>query len=123
MVKKGVLAKVGAMVAILGLLILPLGSCQGQNFTGVDVFKTENIELSIQMFFSFSLIFAVVALFISGKVLCSLVGGGGIVSFFISYFIANQDGMINLEIGAYFAIVGFVLVILDGFLSEAKKQE
>lgn len=31
--------------------------------------------------------------------------------------------MISLEVGAYLAIVGFVLVILDGFLSESKKQE
>ncbi len=77
MVKKGVLAKVGAMVAILGLLILPLGSCQGQNFTGVDVFKAENIDVSIQIFFAISVIFAVLALVVSGKVFCTIVGGGG----------------------------------------------
>lgn len=111
------LAKMGGIVAIAAILFLPLAGCGSQTVSGIDMFKSKNIGVIDKMFLVISLLCAASAIFLKAAIPILASGAVGLVTLIVSYLIAKSAASvpIELKVGAYFAIVSFMIILISGF--------
>jgi hypothetical protein len=112
------MAKMGGMVAIASILFLPLAGCGSHTVTGIDMFKSKDIGVIDKMFLIISLICAASAIFLKAAIPILASGVVGLVTLIISYLIAKSAASVSIElkVGAYFALVSFMIILISGFL-------
>lgn len=121
MTPKGILAKIGGSISILSLLLLPLARGCGQTITGVDVLKEQSMG-AIKFYLIVSILCAVISLFfvkLYALLPCGILGLGALL---INYNNARRLLPIEVEIGGYLALLGFVLIIISGFIPTDKPK-
>lgn len=118
------IAKLSGIVIVLSLIFLPIASCGEMTFTGLDVFSDGNIGAGIKILLGVSILFALVSLFLNkGQ---SLIWSGviGLVSLAIGYMKARHDvRVLSLDIGAYIAGIGFVVLAFIGSIMHMRNND
>jgi len=123
MLPKGVLSKIGGVLSLISLLFLPLvRGCQ-VSVTGFDVLKTGGVGPGIKLMLIISIVCAIVVFFLKTAIPFFITGGGGIGGLLGAYTIARQEIPVEIEIGTILSIIGFGLVLAEGFLLQSQKGE
>ncbi|OGV97840.1 MAG: hypothetical protein A3I04_01615 [Nitrospinae bacterium RIFCSPLOWO2_02_FULL_39_110] len=123
MLPKGVLSKIGGVLSLISLLFLPLvRGCQ-VSVTGFDVLKTGGVGPGIKLMLIISIVCAIVVFFLKTAIPFFITGGGGIGGLLGAYTIARQEIPLEIEIGTILSIIGFGLVLAEGFLLQSQKGE
>lgn len=136
MLQKGLLSKIGGIVALISILFLPVGGCGKLGLTGIEILSATDKEIEIpseiKLMIVFSLISAFLAIFMTEVLILFICGSCGIAGILIAYQISRSKvPVVELKIGAFLAIIGFALVLVEGFLlskrqdrvSENKKED
>ena len=120
---KGVLSKIGGVLSLISLLFLPLvRGCQ-VSVTGFDVLKAGDVGPGIKLMLIISIACAIVVFFLKTAIPFFITGGGGIGGLLGAYTIARQKIPLEIEIGTILSIIGFGLVLAEGFLLQSQKGE
>jgi len=120
--KKGILSKIGGGLAIFSMLFLPLGGCQGVGVNGLNLIADGDIGVDIKFMLIIALAGAAVAFFVKATGLYFASGGGGLGALLIGYVIAYSQFPIQLMIGSYLAIGGFLLILADGVIAVNERE-
>jgi len=116
-------SKLAAVLAIISILFLPVAGCGGRNVTGIDIIKEEQIEASIKIFLLLSIICGIIILFLKNYIPIAFLAIGGIVTLFISYFIAHDKlDRIELKVGAFIAIISYAANAVIGFVTKDEQK-
>lgn len=71
MLQKGLLSKIGGIVALISILFLPVGGCEKLGLTGIEILSATDKEIEIpseiKLMIVFSLISAFLAIFFDGS--------------------------------------------------------
>lgn len=116
-IKSGVLSKAGGILALISLLFLPLGGCEGITLTGIDALKYSDVSQTIKVMLIFSMACAVLTFAVKSAEAYFTTGGVGVGSLLLAYMIARQDVPVDLKAGGYLAILGFGLVLIEGLMT------
>lgn len=111
------MGRLGGLLAALSLLLLPLASCGDAQLTGIDIFRAEGSSGHKAILF-IALAAAVLAIFLvqhRAQIVLGLVGLAAIAVEFL-FTIDDPERTIQLREGAYLAGLGFLLVLLAGWL-------
>ncbi len=121
---KGLLSKIGGVLSLISLLFLPLVKGCGQSITGFEVLKAGDVPGGMLII---SIVCAIVVFFIKTAIPFFITGGGGIGGLLGAYTVARKnlpiDIEIEIEIGTILSIIGFVLILAEGFLLQKQKGE
>ncbi len=111
--------KLGAIVALLSLLIMPLGGCAGESFNGLQVLSTSQIPVSIKFFLVLSMAGAAFSCW-TKVVRHSLIAGiGAAIALCISYYSGGEVmRVVSMKFGFYTAFLGFALIIVGSLPRE-----
>ena len=120
--KKGILSKIGGGLAIFSMLFLPLGGCQGVGVNGLRLIAAGDIGFDIKLMLIIALAGAVAAFFVKVAGLYFASGGTGLGALLIGYVIANSQFPIQLMIGSYLAIGGYLLILADGIVAVNERK-
>jgi len=111
--------KLGGMLAIICFLFLPVAGCGSMTISGVDLFTTEDISVTVKIFSVLAMLCAVAIIFIPDKTLTFIGAIGGFASLIIAFLIAkgkmssgNDLGVseaIDLKSGSYLSMFGFIV--------------
>ena len=126
MLPKGLLSKIGGLLAVISLTVLPLTGCGSYTISGIDLLTMKDLKDSIRLAVPIPLIAAIlcaiIALFARSKTVLltsGLVGLGGLLA---SYLIVKlNSNMGEMKMGGYFAIIGFLLIMGDAYLPSNSK--
>jgi hypothetical protein len=112
------LVKMGGIVAIAAILFLPMAGCGSQTVSGIDIFKSKDIGVIAKMFLVISLLCAASAIFLKAAIPILASGVVGLVTLIISYLIAKSTAPVSIElkVGAYFALISFMIILISGFV-------
>lgn len=117
MIPKGMLSKIGGVLALVALLFLPLGGCGGASLSGFDVLSSGKVGAGIKFMLLISAGCAVAAFFLKKAPALFSTGGGGIAGLIAGFVIARQSFPIEMRVGAYLSMLGFILVLAEGFMA------
>ena len=113
---KGLLARIGGIIAVVSLTVLPLASCGGSSISGVEMLTTEGLNLEIKAFLAISILCAIAAFFARSRLGIWIVGLVGLGSIIASYLLFREEWNVELETGGYLSVIGFVLILSENFL-------
>ena len=116
MITNGLLARIGGIVALISLTVLPLASCGGSSISGVEMLTTEGLNIEIKVFLLISIICALVAIIVYSKSWIWIVGFVGLGSLISSYLIFREEWNVELETGGYLSVIGFIMILSDIFI-------
>ncbi len=111
---RGLLSKVGGVIALVSIVFLPIGGCGDIGLTGFEVLRDNDIPGLIKVLIGISILCAFIALFVKFYVGLVASGAIGITGLLTSYLIARKDIPVDLKAGAYLALIGFGLVLAEG---------
>ncbi len=118
-IKKVNFAKLGGTLALVSIFFLPLGGCGDATFTGLEVFKTNEVSAGIKMLLFVSIACGVGAYVVTRSWGFFIIGGGGISSLLMAFTIARQDIPIDFKVGGYLTILGFSFVLFEGLRAKS----
>ena len=116
MVPKGLMAKIGGVLALIALLFLPLGGCGGASVSGFNVLSAGSVGIGIKFMLIISVSCALAAFFFKTAPAFFLTGGGGLAGLIAGFIVARQSFPVEMRIGVYLSILGFILILAEGFL-------
>jgi hypothetical protein len=122
MLSRNTLGRIGGLVALLSLFLLPLASCGTTRITGTDLLFDVNGNLGHKAVLVIALLAAAVAVLITTR--SAQVGAGiaGLLAIGVEYFFTQDDssGAIRLLDGSYVAMAGFLLVLVSGLMQKGR---
>lgn len=118
MLKKDLLAKIGGGLSLVSLLFLPLGGCERVTVTGLEVLRMGDVGFGIKLMLIISILCAIGSFFLKTVPAFFSAGGGGLGGLLIAFVAARQSFPVEMKIGAFLAIIGFGLVLVEGFLQK-----
>ena len=112
--KTPIFGRGGAGLALVALLFLPLGGCHGAGMTGIEALGSHDITGGVKFLLFICIACAGLGLLAYSAGLCFATGAGGIASLLIAYTVIRQNVPIDLMIGSYLAILGFIGLVGEG---------
>lgn len=114
------LSRIGGLVALVALLVLPLASCGEGQITGPELFRMEGAELHKLLVAVAGISAALTIFYVSRNAQLGL-GAAGLISMLISAWmvIGDDSADTQVQIGAWVAVLGFVLVLVAGYMQPA----
>lgn len=125
MLPKGMLSKIGGGLSLISILFLPLVKGCGKSITGFEVLKdapTSDFGM-VKIMLIVSIVCAIGAFLLKTAIQFFITGGGGIGGLLGAYTLARQKAPVELEIGVILSIIGFGLILAEGFLLQKQKGE
>ena len=121
-IKKVFLAKIGGGLSFISLLFLPLSKGCGLTLTGSEVIRAADVPPIIKLLLIISILCAIVSFLLKSAHALFISGGAGLGGLLGAYTIARQDIPVELEIGAILTIIGFGLILIEGFMQKQKDE-
>lgn len=120
MLPKGLLSKIGGVLSLISLLFLPLVGNWMVTVTGIDILKEAEkwkgeFEI-IGPMLVISLLCAIGSFFMKTAPAFFTAGGAGLGGLLIAYMATRSNPFLEFKGGAYLSIIGFGLVLAEGFL-------
>lgn len=124
MLPKGLLSKIGGLLAVISLTVLPLAGCGNYTLSGVEVLTSDNFSTGIKILLMISVLCAVGGLFSKSKAAFLVLGFAGLGSLLASYLVLRKElyGNIEMKTGGYLSVIGFILILGDGFITDSRKM-
>lgn len=122
MPQKGLLGKIGGGIAIISLLFMPLVRGCGTSITGVQAIGARDVGSGIKLLLIIAILCALAAFFMKKAVHFFGSGGGGLFGLFSAYTGARQSFPVEMDIGAFTAIIGFILILAEGIIQKQKED-
>lgn len=113
--EKSTLSRIGALIALFALLVLPLASCGSGDITGPGLFTLDGAELHKILVLVAVLSAALAVFYVTRNAQIGL-GGAGLAALAVAALMVVQDGNADTAIryGTWVAAVGFLLVLIAG---------
>lgn len=113
--QKSTLSRIGALIALFALLVLPLASCGSGDITGPGLFKLDGAELHKILVLVAVGAAAMAVFYVSRNAQIGL-GGLGLGALAVAALMVVQDGNADTAVryGTWVAAVGFLLVLIAG---------
>lgn len=113
--QKSALSRIGALIALFALLVLPLASCGSGDITGPGLFKLDGAELHKILVLVAVGAAAMAVFYVSRNAQIGL-GGLGLGALAVAALMVVQDGNADTAVryGTWVAAVGFLLVLIAG---------
>ena len=119
-----IFAKIGAALAIICILFLPVVGCGDQNLNGIELIKEKNIWSEVKFFIIASITCGIIIFFLKKHIMVAITAIGGIFSLIIAYLIAHdKSGSIDLKIGSYFAFLFYSITAIISFITPLEKKQ
>lgn len=113
----------GGAIAVVCILFLPVIGCGNETINGIEIVQSRNVSVEIKFFIVLSVIAGVAILFLKQQVAAFVAGIIGLASLLFSYLIAhNKMQAIELKMGAYLAMIGFVITAVVNAMGIQKKN-
>lgn len=117
------ISKIVAAIAIVSIIFLPVVGCGGENASGIDIVKSEQISPAIKLFLICSVICGIIIFFLKEYIHLAVTAIIGILTLLISYFIAKDKlGQLELKTGAFLSILSYVTIAVIGFIKSSEKK-
>lgn len=117
---KGFLARIGGILAIVSLTVLPLAGCGSSTLSGIDILTVESLEISIgiKILLVVAMFCAIGALIVKSQASFLASGLVGLGSLLASYLILRQEfsNIIEMKMGGYLSVIGFIFILGEGLL-------
>lgn len=113
--EKSTLSRIGALIALVALMVLPLASCGTGDITGPGLFKLEGAELH-KILVLVAVVAAALAVFYVSRNAQIGLGGLGLGALAVAALMVVQDGNADTAVryGTWVAAAGFLLVLVAG---------
>jgi hypothetical protein len=113
--QKSTLSRIGALIALFALLVLPLASCGSGDITGPGLFKLDGAELHKILVLVAVGAAAMAVFYVSRNAQIGL-GGLGLGALAVAALMVVQDGNADTAVryGTWVAAGGFLLVLIAG---------
>ena len=116
------LVKIGAIISLISLTLLPIGGCANTSFNGLQVLSSSEIPFLIKFFLFLSIAGAVFSFFAKKEKLQLISGIISAIALLIAYFSGgNYMKMITIKVGFYTSFIGFLIIIFGGLPEEKRK--
>lgn len=115
------LSRLGGLIALLALVILPLASCGEATFTGIDVlFELEGAALH-KLLVAVAILAAILAIFLVTRQAQVGLGAAGLLATLVAAWMVIGDGSddTQVQMGAWVAVLGFLIVLAAGLMQPA----
>ena len=109
-----IISRILSFISILSILLLPIAGCGNDKVTGSEVIISDEVAIEIKLFLIISVICGLLILFLKKYTHAIIVSALGAITLLVSYFIAKDKvlGNLDLKVGAFVAIIGYVLTSL-----------
>jgi hypothetical protein len=122
MLQKGMLTRIGGGLALICLMFLPLGGCFNKTFSGSDLLSHSSVPGGVKLLLIISILSAFCAFFLNAAIQCFISGGVGMTGLIGVYTLLSQKYPdVELKIGGYLAMIGFGLILVEGFILQKKE--
>ncbi len=118
---KGIMSKIGGVLSIISLLLLPLVRGCGQSITGFQALEAGDVGIEIKLLLGIAILCAIGALILK-KAIHFFGAGGGFAGLFGAYTVARQSFPVEMDIGTFTAIIGFLLILAEGIIQKQKED-
>lgn len=115
------ISSLGAGIAILSILFLPVAGCMEYNITGLEILSKEEIEPESKLYIIAAIGCGILIFFLANRIgrAVSAIGGG--ISLFIAYFIAHAENeLIEMRAGAIIAILSYTAIAILNFTTSER---
>ncbi len=116
--EKTTLSRLGSLIALFALMVLPLASCGDGEITGPGLFRMDGAELH-KILVAVAAISAALGLFYVSRNAQIGLGGLGLAALAVSALMVVQDGSADTQVryGTWVAAAGFMLALVAGLTS------
>lgn len=116
--EKTTLSRLGSLIALFALMVLPLASCGDGEITGPGLFRMDGAELH-KILVATAAICAALGLFYVTRNAQIGLGGLGLAALAVSALMVVQDGNADTAVryGTWVAAAGFMLTLIAGLTS------
>ncbi len=116
--EKSTLSRLGSLIALFALMVLPLASCGDGEITGPGLFRMDGAELH-KILVAVAAISAALGLFYVSRNAQIGLGGLGLAALAVSALMVVQDGSADTQVryGTWVAAAGFMLALVAGLTS------
>lgn len=116
--EKSTLSRLGSLIALFALMVLPLASCGDGEITGPGLFRMDGAELH-KILVAVAAISAALGLFYVTRNAQIGLGGLGLAALAVSALMVVQDGNADTQVryGTWVAAAGFMLALVAGLTS------
>lgn len=113
----------GAVIAILSILFLPVVGCGDENLTGVDLVQLQEVGLDTKIFTIAAILSGLFVLVSRNPITKGIGALCGALALIIAFLLARYGyEFIELKLGAYIAIIGYVFSALVSFIHSNKPE-
>lgn len=116
--EKTTLSRLGSLIALFALMVLPLASCGDGEITGPGLFRMDGAELH-KILVAVAAISAALGLFYVTRNAQIGLGGLGLAALVVAALMVVQDGNADTAVryGTWVAAAGFMLTFVTGLTS------
>jgi len=116
--EKTTLSRLGSLIVLFALMVLPLASCGDGEITGPGLFRMDGAELH-KILVAVAAISAALGLFYVSRNAQIGLGGLGLATLAVSALMVVQDGSADTQVryGTWVAAAGFMLALVAGLTS------